>query len=193
MKTIIWDIDDVLNDLMKSWFENIWLPSNPGCRLSYKNLTSNPPNELLNLQKEDYFKLLDEYRNSNKANNMKPDEKVIKWFEKYGENFRHIALTARPTHTVSAVAEWVLCYFGKWIRTISFIPSGRPNIYMPTYDKGKVEYLKWFGKADFFIDDKTEDIEGAKKLGIKSYLVAQPWNNGKLTLPMILDLLTKNE
>ncbi|MDI6839408.1 MAG: hypothetical protein QMD71_00905 [bacterium] len=191
MKTIVWDIDDVLNDLTRSWLENSWLPSNPDCHLSYQNLTINPPNDLLGLGKEDYFKLLDAYRNSNKAKAMKPDENVVRWFKKYGEDFRHIALTTRPKHTVAAAVEWVLWHFGKWIRTISFIPSSRPNTYMPIYDKSKVEYLDWFGKVDFFIDDETKDVEGARKLGIQSYLVSQPWNNGELTLPEILDLLTE--
>ncbi len=47
MKTIVWDIDDVLNDLTRAWFETAWLPAHRECRLTYEELKVNPPHELL--------------------------------------------------------------------------------------------------------------------------------------------------
>ena len=45
MKTVIWDVDDVLNDLMRCWFEKSWLLSHPECTLTYEDLTQNPPSK----------------------------------------------------------------------------------------------------------------------------------------------------
>ena len=42
MKTIVWDVDDVLNCLTKEWFENYWLKKNPDCKISYSQINKNP-------------------------------------------------------------------------------------------------------------------------------------------------------
>jgi len=60
---------------------------------------------------------------------------------------------------------------------------------LPLYDKSKGEFLAWWGKADVLIDDNTANVEDAKAIGIKTILIAQPWNGGKLTVKQNLDLL----
>ncbi|MBN2124208.1 MAG: hypothetical protein JW821_07940, partial [Deltaproteobacteria bacterium] len=96
MKTIIWDIDDVLNDMMRTWFEDRWFPSHPGCTLVYDGITENPPHALLGVTLSEYLSSLDEFRLSREAGEMAPVPEVMDWFRTHGERFRHMALTAAP-------------------------------------------------------------------------------------------------
>ena len=41
-----WDIDDVLNELMRNWLEQEWLYRNPASVLTYQQLLSNPPHQI---------------------------------------------------------------------------------------------------------------------------------------------------
>jgi len=125
MKTIAWDIDDVLNDLMLLWFKQKWVAEHRDCRLRYEELTENPPHKLLEVGLNDYLGSLDEYRLSPLYQQMSPIQEVRGWFVKYGGNFRHIALTAVPLIAAPASAQWVFKNFGTWIRTFHFVPSKR--------------------------------------------------------------------
>ena len=60
MKTIVWDVDDVLNDLMREWIENWSRPARPGCTIAYHAITKNPPPRVLGISLEEYRKPLDE-------------------------------------------------------------------------------------------------------------------------------------
>ena len=42
MKTIVWDVDDVLNDLMAAWFYEAWLPAHRDCTVTYAQIAQNP-------------------------------------------------------------------------------------------------------------------------------------------------------
>jgi hypothetical protein len=189
MKTIVWDIDDVLNDCMRMWLEKDWLPLHRGCILKYEDLTENPPNRLLGAAMTEYLESLDKFRLSSYANEMIPDAEVLKWFKFYGTSFRHIALTARPRQSVSPAIIWMLRHFSEWFQTLSFVPSERPGESPGCPDRTKGEFLAWLGKADFFIDDSPQNIHEAESLGIQTFLVARPWNNSRLTLVDILNIL----
>lgn len=186
MKTIIWDVDDVLNDLMYSWFKEYQRVYDPNSNLSYDDLIQNPPHEILGITLNEYKLSLDNYRNSEKGRNLKPNEQIINWLRKNGPKFRHIAITARPKQTIPFLAEWIFLHFGDWIRTLSFIPSYREDEKLPVYDKTKTDFIIWLGKVDYFIDDSEENIKAAEKIGITSFLFPQPWNDGKLTVKKIL-------
>lgn len=186
MKTIIWDVDDVLNDLIYSWFKEYRRVYDPNSNLSYHDLIQNPPHEILGITLNEYKLSLDNYRNSEKGRNLKPNEQIINWLRKDGAKFRHIALTARPKQTIPFLAEWIFHHFGDWIRTLSFIPSYREDEKLPVYDKTKTDFIIWLGKADYFIDDSEENIKAAEEIGITSFLFPQPWNDGKLTVEKIL-------
>ena len=177
MLTIAWDIDDVLNELMKEWFEKGWNVKHPECKLDYEDLTKNPPHELLGVKKEEYLASLDEFRLNN-FSALKPIPEVMDWFLKYGDKCRHIALTSTPLTTAPLSAEWVIRNYGKWIRTFHFIPSPRDGIIIPEYDKTKGEYLA-HNKADIIVEDSEENIISAEKAGVKGVLFARPWNSGK--------------
>lgn len=187
MRTIVWDIDDVLNDLMRSWFEKSWLPSHPDCRLRYADLTENPPHGLLGIEPAEYLASLDRFRLSAEADRMTPDRGVMEWFVRYGVRFRHVALTARPAPTVSPAIQWTLRHFGTWFQTFAFVPSERPGVIFNGPERTKGAYLAWLEKADYFIDDGPANISGAAGLGISTFLVSRPWNRGGSEMPEILE------
>jgi hypothetical protein len=189
MKTIVWDVDDALNDLMKTWFEFSWLPSHPECRLRYENLSENPPDKLLNIERVEYLDSLDRFRLSSQAANMSPDVNVVNWFEKYGTRFRHIALTARPRRTVSPLVEWMMRHFGNWFQTFSFVPSERPGEPPGHPDRNKRDVLSWLAKVDYYIDDSPENVKAAEQLGITAFAVARPWNRSKTMMGEILETI----
>jgi hypothetical protein len=182
MKTIIWDIDDVMNDSARTWLEKCWLPTHPGCMLKFEGLAENPPHRLLGIHKEEYLKSLDEFRLSPQAGAMIPDAHLLEWFRKNGSRFRHIALTARPRKTVSPAIDWMLRYFGQWFQTFSFVPSERPGEAPGHPDNQKNDFLAWLGKADYFIDDNSDNVNAARHLGIAAFLVSRPWNSGGMAL-----------
>ena len=152
MLTLIWDVDDVLNDFMRCWFEQWWRPGS-GSTLCYKELVSNPPHNALGISLEEYRNSIDEFRLSNLFKQMPPNLEVKKWFLHYGHLFRHIVLTGIPRLAADASASWVFKHFGDWIRTFTFIPSERLGQDLPVYDITKTEHLRWLNKADIFIED----------------------------------------
>lgn len=189
MVTIAWDIDDVLNELMRFWFEKKWIIGHPKVRLKYAELTENPPHKLLGVSKEEYLSSLDEFRLSIQYRRMQPIPEVKNWFLQNGKFFRHIAITAVPIHAAYVSAEWVLRHFGVWIRTFHFVPSVRKGPKVPEYDKSKNDFLRWFGKVDIFIDDNEANVRDYRNLGIKKILFPRSWNRSKLTIPETLEML----
>jgi hypothetical protein len=187
MKTIVWDIDDVLNNSTKIWLENYWLPCHPDCTVNYDNLVENPPHRLLGIKREEYLNSLDGFRLSPQAQVMVPDTYLIDWFRKYGGRFRHVALTARPRKTVITAIDWVLKYFSEWFQTFSFIPAERYGEPPGHPDRDKGDFLSWLGKADYFVDDHPGNVMAATEQGIAAFLVACPWNSNGITLRDILE------
>ena len=187
MKTIIWDIDDVLNDLTRQWLEQCWRPIHPECTLGFEDISENPPHRLLGIAREEYLASLDAFRLSPQAHAMVPEERLMAWFRVSGARFRHIALTARPRKTVSPAIDWVLRHFGQWFQTFSFVPAARPGEAAGHPDRDKAGFLSWLGKADYLIDDNTENVDAARQLGITAFLATCPWNRGGLLLEFILE------
>ena len=174
--TIVWDVDDVLNDLMRSWFAHTWLPARPGCTLRYEDLVDNPPDRVLGVSRAQYLASLDQFRLSPEAAVMRPRSEFLRWFERHGHRHRHLALTSRPLTSVPAASQWVFQHFGRWIRTLAYVPT-RPDDDFPGYDRTKADFLRWLDNADILVDDNPENIDAANALGIRSFLVAQPWND----------------
>ncbi len=186
MLTIVWDVDDVLNPLMKHWLECEWLPKHPSCVLTYADIVKNPPHELLNTDLKEYLESLDFFRFSDEGKTLPPDEELINWFRCYGRYHRHIALTATPIRYAPYSAAWVLHNFGEYIRTFAFVPSKRSNDPDFEYETTKKEYLQWWGKADVLIDDNPRHVDDARQLGVKSFLVPRPWNRAVGSVTEIL-------
>jgi hypothetical protein len=188
MLTIVWDVDDVLNDLMHQWFTHSWLPAHPDCHCRYADLSANPPHQPLGTTREEYLSSLDEFRKSERAQDMAPNQQILNWFSSYGPRFRHVALTARPLESAPNVASWVLRHFGTWVRTFGVVPT-RFAENEPIYDRNKAEYLKWFGCGNILVDDSTENIRQAEEIGLRALLYPQPWNNSTLSNENLLQTL----
>jgi len=187
LKTIVWDVDDVLNELMKNWFELYWLSDNPACKITYDNISENPPHQILGMNKQAYLDSLDQFRQSEHAVNMKPVPALIEWFKVNGGNFHHIALTASPLRSASKSSEWVFRHFGAWIRSFNFVPSMRIHENIPAFHNTKADFLRWWQQADIFVDDNPVNLAGAETLGIQTVCIPQPWNSSKHTLAETLE------
>jgi hypothetical protein len=190
MLTVIWDVDDILNDLMYEWLHYGWLAEHPDCRTSYVELTCNPPHTVLGVDRKDYLASMDRFRKTERGCNMAPNPEVLKWFHDQGHRCRHIALTARPLETAPDVAHWVMRHFGAWIRCFGVVPS-RAEEGVPLYDRTKGEFLAWLGRGDVLVDDTTENISQAASLGLRTVQPAQPWNNSALTITAVLQELSQ--
>jgi FMN phosphatase YigB (HAD superfamily) len=191
MKTIAWDVDDVLNDLTRAWFEQFWEPAHLACARGYDQLVENPPDKLLGITRAEYLASLDAFRLSEIASAMKPVSEVLAWFQRHGSSFRHLALTATPLRAAPNSAAWVLRHFGTWIRSFHLVPSPRADETIPVYDETKADFLRWFGKVDVFVDDNPANTRAAEQLGIQTILIPRPWNSNQLTLAQTLDVLTE--
>ncbi|HEY5056826.1 MAG TPA: hypothetical protein VII58_11740, partial [Acidobacteriaceae bacterium] len=152
MLTLVWDVDDVLNDLMAQWFHKGWKQEHPECATEYRSLTANPPHESLGVTHDGYLASMDAFRRSEAGLALLPNAEVLAWFLKHGAQARHIALTSRPLETAPDVAAWVLRHFGGWIRCFGIVPSRAPEG-VPAYDLDKGDYLRWLGKGDVLVDD----------------------------------------
>ncbi len=100
--TIVWDRDDVLNDLTRCWLEEWWKPAHPTCKACYADLTENPPHRVLGVSLEEYLASLDEFRLCDQAAEMDPVPEVSAWFKQYGHLHRHMVLTATSLDTAPA-------------------------------------------------------------------------------------------
>ncbi len=190
MLTIVWDIDDVLNDLMRCWFTQAWLPMHSGCHLSYSEIRENPPENVLGISRSEYLESLDTFRISEFAQQMQPNPHVLKWLRRHGSEYRHVALTARSLQSAPHAAEWLFRHFGAYMRTFGIVPS-RMGASDPGYDRDKGDFLRWFGKADILVDDSEDNIRGAEKLGIGGVLYPQPWNRSSQNAEETLESLAQ--
>jgi hypothetical protein len=190
MLTIAWDIDDVLNELMRTWFTEVWKREHTDCGMSYSDITENPPDRVLGISRSEYLFSLDEFRVSEQARAMAPNPSVLQWLQESGANHRHIALTARPLESAPHAAEWLFRHFGNYMRTVAVVPTRFPAG-APLYDRDKAEYLSWLGKANVLVDDSEENIRGAERLGVRGVVYPQPWNHASQTVGETLQSLAQ--
>ena len=192
MQTIAWDVDDVLNDLMRAWFEAAWLPAHSSCSLEYGELSENPPHRLLGVSLPGYLTSLDRFRLSEMGRQLQPVPEVLEWFHRHGHQYRHIALTSTPLKSAPNVAEWVTHHFGRWIRSFNFLPSQRTDNPVFMYDNTKADYLQWWGRADIVVDDNPSLVEAAQQMGLHALAMPRPWNESRLTIAETLGLLASH-
>jgi phosphoglycolate phosphatase-like HAD superfamily hydrolase len=189
MKTIVWDLDDVLNNLMQSWLSGTRHRVQSTYLVPYEKLTENPPDRILGMTRNEYLSSLDSFRISDEARSMVPAQNLVHWFNRYGHIARHMVLTGRPVDTMPMAADWVYRHFGRWIRTVSYVPS-RQEEQIGGHDRSKKEFLEWLAHADILIDDSPENIHGARSIGITAVMMPQPWNDAPPGLEHMLHTLT---
>lgn len=173
MITIIWDVDDVLNRLMYCWLDD-WKQSSR-TNIQYKELTENPPHNLLNVSLQEYLSNLDKYRNSDYGKNVLVNKNILNWFNAYGNNYMHIACTARPVETMPNQAWWVFTYYGRWIHTVHMAKTGR-DVIGNHHAVTKADFISWINKDVLFIDDSEENVSAVSETGVETMLYPQPWN-----------------
>lgn len=188
-KTIVWDVDDVLNDLMWAWLSSYNNRFNTN--YAYDDIRRNPPHELLGISKEEYLADLDWFRATN-YQYLDPDPHVYHWFMENGHNANHVALTSTPRRSAPISAQWVMNHFGNWIRTFSFVPSHRASDgdEVLDYHVSKGAYTQdVLRDAVAFVDDKPENFIHVWNGG-QVYSVWTPWNRSGLKIVDILNSLT---
>lgn len=169
---VIWDVDDVLNELMREWFDAFALARKPRVE-GFTGLHRNPPHELLGLSQAEYLASLDSFRASRYAA-LTPRSEVLAWFRQHGRGADHVVLSAVPQAFAHVSAAWVFAHFGEWVRTFSFVPSPRPG--SDEAPVTKRQYLQWLGKGDILVEDRQENADDAAGLGLATVVVPQPWN-----------------
>lgn len=189
MLTIAWDVDDVLNNLMQAWLEDYCEQKN--IEFAYENLTTNPPHELLGITLGEYLTSLDEFRKSKKALYMEPNLEILNWMEKNEGKYKHVALSATSCETAKYGAFWVMKNFSKWINSYNIVPSYRAGENFLRQNETKKDFLQWTNFVDILIEDSEKNFTEASSIGIKSFLVAKPWNNGVRTIKEILEEIDK--
>jgi 5'(3')-deoxyribonucleotidase len=184
--TVVWDVDETLNHYIQELlvYINFCLDKNINFEnIKYYNLTKSLPF----LTEVECWYYLDKFKFIGKYEELKPNEKIYEWFQKYGHKAYHIALTAASLRASHISASWIFQNFGQWIRGIQIIPSD-PTENVIIYDKKKIDWLKR-NKADIYIEDCEENYIEAKKLGFESLLIKKPWNNGE-SIEIVLEKLT---
>lgn len=190
MRTIVWDVDDVLNNLMEHWLAR-WRADHPGVSLDYPAIRKNPPHELFSISFETYLQSLDQIRASvNAHDELTPNPQIMEWLTEHGHRYRHVALTARPAHTAGPAAAWVLNHFGAWIRSVAFVPMRKPPGW-PDYDMKKVEYMQWLDREAILIDDSATNVMEMEEKGLNAMLFPQPWNSSTQSVSELLAKLAQ--
>ncbi len=181
MKTIIWDVDDVLNNLTRTWLDDAWRPAHPQCKLRYSQLRENPPHRLLGVRKQVYLDSLDAFRLSAAGRELTPVPEVLAWFAQHGHRARHVVLTATPRVAAPWVSRWVFTHFGRFVHTFGVVPSlrRRRGDAVRRVPDTKADYLRWFGHADLFIDDNPHNIAQVAHLGVSCVTMPRPWNRAR--------------
>jgi hypothetical protein len=189
MKTVVWDVDDVLNELTAEWFRQAWQPTR-GTAVRGEALVRNPPHELLGVSLEEYLASLDDFRRTRYAS-LAPVPEVIRWFETHGDTARHVAVTAVPSTLAHVSAWWVLRHFGRWITTFACVNARAARGQAGPMAQSKREYLAWLGRGDVLVEDREETLAACADLGVAGVLVPRPWNSGSgRPLWSALDALT---
>ncbi len=189
MKTMAWDVDDVLNDLLRAWFDQAWRPRDPTCAISYEQLTENPPHAILGTTIDDYRRSLDAFRLSDAGADLPPNPLLVEWFRTFGPRARHLAISAVPLRTASRSAAWVMRHFGRWIRTFHVVPTPRDDDPAPEYEQSKAESLKHFRDVDVFVDDTPCNLAAVAESGVKAVAFPRPWNANRTSVRETLGLL----
>ena len=186
---LIWDIDDVLNDLMRLFCSTVAQRIEPGITAG-ELLTENPPLTRLGCRLDEYRALLDECREKFLFNSL-PSEEVRTFLRVHGGSFRSLALSSCPMNMAPRSAEWVLRHFGLWIQGVIFVPSPRSKIIVGSYlYRSKAEAVSELG--GILIDDAPVNVEAVRKAGGRALYFPAPWNeNRDMGYDGFFDLLLK--
>jgi len=191
---ILWDVDDVLNQLMREWLHFWHLKNKLASRpVEVSQILENPPSRVLGIPLEQYLQSLDEFRNSSLGRRMTPHPEVFNWFQEFGHKFVHIALTARPSETMPNQASWVYENFGRWIHSVVSVSPSRSELACQRLQifASKASFIQWLDKPAILIDDTEDNIQEAEQYCVRTFLFPQPWNSSNQTTEDVLDELSQ--
>lgn len=189
--TVVWDVDDVLNDLMAAWLTQIWSPSHPDAAVAFADLRENPPHELLGIDLGEYLASLDRFRTGDGYAAQSPNSSILAWLEINGGRCHNVALTATSLRAAPASSAWVLRHFGRWIREFAFIPATRPGEELPVYDVDKGAWLARTATQTILVDDSPKNLADAAAAGAVGVCWPRPWNGSCATEAEALRSLTR--
>lgn len=174
--TVVWDVDDVLNDLMAAWLTHSWAPNHPDRPVTYASIRANPPNELLGVGLHEYLASLDAFRVGDGYATLEPNPWILAWLDANGERCHHVALTATAFQAAPTTAAWVLRHFGRWIREFVFVPAARLGEALPCFDRSKADWIARLGGPAVLVDDSPANLVAAAAVGAGTVRWPQPWN-----------------
>lgn len=187
MTVLVWDIDDVLNDLTAEWLFSIGHN-----KITKKDqLTSPDFHTFLGWSREEYLHSIDNFRVES-FRNLEPNKLVFD-FMSTTQFCSHILLTATPLVSAPHSAEWAIRHFGSLVDGVLFAPSARPGV--PSTGKSKLDQLSMItatGETVLCIDDLPENVAHARRSGAEGILWPQPWNNACLTVSAVFNFINTN-
>jgi hypothetical protein len=176
MVTIVWDIDDVLNELTEEWIDSINHPS----VFSKEQLKSPDFHSVLGWSQSEYLQSIDTFRLTSFVD-LEPNASIQK-FMSDNSHVVHLVLTATPLLSAHISAEWTFRNFGKWVDGFLLAPSSRPTI--SSTRRSKYDHLaRLVSSRDVVlcIDDHPSNIAAALSAGAAPILWPQPWNGSSIT------------
>ena len=184
----------MLNQLMREWL-SFWQRNKQfdPKSIGTSQLINNPPHRVLGISLEQYLQDLDEFRKSSRGRQLTPHPRVMKWFQEFGHESVHIALTARPSETMANQSAWIYKYFGRWIHSVVSVDpcrSGSEHQRQPEFSS-KASFIKWLDKPSILIDDSEDNIRDAREHCLRTFLFPQPWNSSNQTTEDVLDELSQ--
>lgn len=185
---LIWDIDDVLNDLTRLCMATTAQKIRPGIKL--EELQQNPPLAELGCSLDEYRNILDECRDKY-LYEQAPRKEVMAFFQEWGSELRSVTLSAAPVSMAPRSAEWVLRHFGRWIQGTIFVPSPRKQIAtgMPLFTS-KAEAVSVLG--GILIDDAPQNVKSVRAAGHRAFYFPAPWNENKnMSIEKFFSMLCK--
>jgi len=183
---LIWDVDDVLNQLMGAWLK-YWNHEN-NSNFVLKDIKENPPNKILGISREIYFNSLDEFRNTEAGKSVQEDSTVKNWFNNHGNKYNHMACTARPIETMPNQSWWIYQNYGQWIHTIHAAGTYR-ELETDYRTVSKADFISWIDQKVIFIDDSEENINAVSATGSDTILYPQPWNGANYSAKNFITIL----
>ncbi len=187
----MWDVDDVLNPLMRDWLEHQKRLESISSTFEYADLINPDFSETLGWPRQNFLVALDEFRLEFQGR-LEPNELIQNWFrQNHSMNVKHVALTATP-RTVSDISrDWVAQNFGEFIDDFYLAPSARDTDLLPR--KRKHDFYMDF-KAEYreviAIDDRPDNLSDARDAGISTLCWPQPWNGSLLDSESTLKALS---
>lgn len=174
---IVWDFDDVLFPLTEFWFAAY------GHRIQskitqYDQITENPPHVIMGISREQYHESLDQFRNSEQAQSLQINRKILEWLGVNGTAYKHYILTARPINTIKSAQKWLKNNFFEPLEGFGFVPAERPGQDLSGYYRTKQDYLKGEGiQFEYFVDDNPVTINAVANIHTATtILFPAPWN-----------------